>query len=269
MTSVRTLAIVAACFAWAGCSNNDAGTGTQPQTDGGGASPIDGGNAQSDATTSDATASDATVSDASDAAALQDAEPDGDVGGDASDAGPTACPYPAGPYGVLVGSVIDPKLAWQGYAPNAALPSTIQVKDFFDCDGSKGINALLLDTAAEWCAPCVNQANDTVTDMKGTWGADGVQVIELLAQDSQGGPATVPDALKWEKARGLTMINVVADPAYSLAQSPDAGFPANVLVDPRTMKVVSASEGYTGVDPGVDALAKQNASGDPQDAGAE
>jgi hypothetical protein len=57
------------------------------------------------------------------------------------------CVYPAGPYGVAEGQVVPPTLSWQGYAPGSATATTVSVQDFFDCDGSKGINAVMVDTS--------------------------------------------------------------------------------------------------------------------------
>jgi len=62
-----------------------------------------------------------------------------------SGAGP--CQYPAGPYGVGQGQTVPPSLSWQGYAPGASSPSTISIQEFFDCDGAKGIHAVLFDTS--------------------------------------------------------------------------------------------------------------------------
>ncbi len=62
-------------------------------------------------------------------------------------AGPTSCEYPAGPYGVGQGQVVPPTISWQGYAPGASAPSTITMESLFDCDGSKNINAIVVDTS--------------------------------------------------------------------------------------------------------------------------
>jgi|RhiMetdeSRZDD1v2_1073273.scaffolds.fasta_scaffold1367617_2 hypothetical protein len=59
----------------------------------------------------------------------------------------TPCTYPAGPYGVAQGQVVPPTLTWQGYAPGSNTVTTISIQDFFDCDGSKGINAVMVDTS--------------------------------------------------------------------------------------------------------------------------
>jgi hypothetical protein len=57
------------------------------------------------------------------------------------------CAYPGGPYGVNVGNVVSPSLSWQGYPEKSSQIGTVSIKDYFDCDGSKGINALMVDTS--------------------------------------------------------------------------------------------------------------------------
>jgi hypothetical protein len=57
------------------------------------------------------------------------------------------CTYPSGPYGVAQGQVVPPTLSWQGYAPGSNTVTTITPEDLFDCDGSKGINAVMVDTS--------------------------------------------------------------------------------------------------------------------------
>lgn len=61
--------------------------------------------------------------------------------------GPTECEYPAGPYGVAQGQIVPPNLTWQGFAPGSSAAQTISILDFFDCDGSRGIHAVLFDTS--------------------------------------------------------------------------------------------------------------------------
>jgi hypothetical protein len=57
------------------------------------------------------------------------------------------CVYPSGPYGVSDGKVIPPTLKWQGYLAGGEVQGTLTSKELFDCDGSKGINAILFDTS--------------------------------------------------------------------------------------------------------------------------
>jgi len=73
--------------------------------------------------------------------------PSSGVGAGGAGAGPTGCDYPAGPYSVAQGGTLPPTLSWQGIAPGSSTPTTVSVQDFFDCDGSKGIDALIFDTS--------------------------------------------------------------------------------------------------------------------------
>ena len=68
-------------------------------------------------------------------------------GNGGSGGNPPNCDYPTGPYGVAQGNVVPPTITWQGYAPGAASPSTIRMEDLFDCDGSRGIDAIIIDTS--------------------------------------------------------------------------------------------------------------------------
>ncbi len=60
----------------------------------------------------------------------------------------SGCTYPAGPYGVAVNATLSPSLSWQGYDEGpVGQVTTIALQDYFDCDGSKGINALMVETS--------------------------------------------------------------------------------------------------------------------------
>lgn len=63
-----------------------------------------------------------------------------------SSSGP-ACVYPEGPYGVSLGKVIPKNLKWQGYLAGGNDQGTLTTEELFDCDGTKGINAILFDTS--------------------------------------------------------------------------------------------------------------------------
>lgn len=62
-------------------------------------------------------------------------------------AGPTECVYPAGPYGVGPGQTVPPNLSWNGFAPGSSAATTFTAEDLFDCDGSRGIHAVVVDTS--------------------------------------------------------------------------------------------------------------------------
>ncbi len=77
---------------------------------------------------------------------------DGAVAGD--DAAPTedtAPPleYPPGPYGKTVGAVI-PNATWEGYKDGTGEWTKISLLDYYDPDGTRGINAIKIGGAALW-----------------------------------------------------------------------------------------------------------------------
>jgi hypothetical protein len=153
------------------------------------------------------------------------------------------CQYPAGPYGTTVGSTISPTLTWQGYAPNSSSLSKVSITDFFDCDGSKGINALLLDASALWCGTCRAEASTIPTHLA-AWGPDGIKFVTLIIEGLiVGQKGTTADALSWKTEYKLDDAWVVADPVYEFAHPGTNGLPTNILVDPRTMKIVKIVEG--------------------------
>jgi hypothetical protein len=172
------------------------------------------------------------------------------------------CVYPSGPYGQQVGDVVDPSMAWQGYAPGASAPSTVHASDFYDCDGSKGIRAVLFDESAMWCGACVDQATE-VSQLTGTFSQEGIAYVTLVYQDASEQPATTATALAWQQDYDLGQTFTVADPADSLTTfgiDPSSGevngFPTDVVVDPRTMTIVAVQpDDAVG---SVTALAQQN-----------
>jgi hypothetical protein len=184
---------------------------------------------------------------------------DGDDGG--TEAG-TACTYPAGPYGKTMGMVVSPSLTWKGYLPGSTTISTLKSTDLYDCDGTKGINALLVDEAALWCGPCQMEAQSQspLVQTGGKWLTEGVVWLTLVIQDLNMAPATVANANTWRIEFKLQQSYVFADPLFDFGHSGQNGLPTNILIDPRTMKIVSIVEGYAGPDdPSIDQLAAQNA----------
>jgi hypothetical protein len=189
---------------------------------------------------------------------------DADTDADADDAGPTGCVYPSGPYGVTVGKVLNPALQWQGFAPNATTASTVKITDLYDCDGSKGINAILVDSAGQWCVACQGIAQEIPTWLSPSgdnYTKLGIQILNLVIQNNDYEPATVTTAQQWRTLWKLTSIYVVADPNDTF---PTDSLPYELLVDPRTMKVVHDLSSDTNVnaddsDPQVTQLAAKNA----------
>jgi hypothetical protein len=195
-----------------------------------------------------------------------DAGDDANAGDDSGDAAEEAeagsnCTYPAGPYGKAMGQVIPGTYTWHGYLPGGTALTTMKASDLYDCDGTKGINAILFDSAALWCGPCQMEAsaNSPLVQMGGKWQTEGVAWVTLVIQDLNQNPATTANATTWRNEFKLQPAYVFADPSLDFGHAGQNGLPTNVLVDPRTMKVVNIVEGYGGPDdPSVDALALKN-----------
>jgi hypothetical protein len=158
--------------------------------------------------------------------------------------GATACTYPAGPYGTKVGDVVDPSLSWQGYMDDGTQAQPVGISQYYDCDGTKGVNALLIDESATWCTNCEAQAQRIAPELSSTWKSQGVHLVTLMAEDQSENPATLATALSWRNEYSLTTGAVCADPGWTTklwggAPSGGNGFPTNIVIDPRTMKIVA------------------------------
>lgn len=155
--------------------------------------------------------------------------------------------YPDGPYGTKGGMVVRADLTWQGYAAgkSATAAETIASTDLFDCDGTKGINAIVFDVSAEWCAACQAEAADMKTLLP-QYAALGVKVVTLMVQDAAYQPATLTTASAWKQQYNLRDVSVCADPSFAFqpSGSGSVSLPLEILVDPRTMKIVSTNGGY-------------------------
>lgn len=51
------------------------------------------------------------------------------------------------PTGVGPGQILPVSHSWQGFRPGDPNPSVVNVAEFFDCDGSKGIDAVVWDVS--------------------------------------------------------------------------------------------------------------------------
>jgi hypothetical protein len=143
-----------------------------------------------------------------------------------------------------VGSVVDPSLRWQGYVDNAGQATDVSIRDYYDCDGTKGVRALLLDESATWCIDCRTEATNIAPLVPGKWKNEGIAVVTIMAQDQQQNPATLDTALSWRNEFVLTTGAVCADPQWTMklwggASAEGNGFPTNAVIDPRTMKIVA------------------------------
>ncbi len=171
---------------------------------------------------------------------------DGEVSSDGSgpfvegggfDAACVTPPYPGGPYGVLMGSVLSPKPSWTGYVDGATTATTIVASDYFDGAQCRGISALFIveidasDPTAEDVTTLIAQ------NLAGPWAGGHVRVLQLVTRGSTGAAATLADADSWRAAHAATW-SVAVDAAETY-QSPADGFYPQIrlVVDTCSMVV--------------------------------
>jgi hypothetical protein len=177
---------------------------------------------------------------------------------------PTSCDYPPGPYGVHTGDLVDAAAVWEGFPAGATVAQTMVPSDYLDCDGSKGIHALLILQSATWCAPCQIEAAALQGKLDQGWSDLGVAVLTLMVEQQPEQPATVATAQAWKNEFGLSSAAVAADPQFTFdafdfdKHIPHSGFPTQLLVDPRTMKIVVRQDSDIPLDAQVEQLAADN-----------
>lgn len=86
----------------------------------------------------------------------------------------------------------------------------------------------------------------------------GIRVVTLMIDNPDEGPPTLVGAAQWKQKYNLLDVDVMADPAFSMAYTSQIGTPMLTYVDPRTMKVTYTQQGYSGNYSGLEVLAKNN-----------
>ena len=157
---------------------------------------------------------------------------------------PAGCTYPGGPYGNTPGAIANPNFSWQGFTPGSQAASTFGSQDLFDCDGSRGIHAILITYAAGWCSACQDEAGQLPQKMA-TWGPAGIVVVELVIETSSGYPADITMAQQWRDIFGLYDVYVGADPDFAFDSQYADALPFKLIVNPRDMTIVRAYTGDT------------------------
>jgi len=167
--------------------------------------------------------------------------------------------YPAGPYAQDIVSDVGLPIedvhfakGWLNAKADGQDPAKLApfaLSDFFDPDGTKGNELLLLNTAAVWCSACKNEHNGTssspsLSDHFAELGPRGLVIVSTLFQDAASNPATEQNLVAWATAFD-TDFPFALDPEYQLGGRyvDSATAPLNLVVDARTMKLL---HGWTG-----------------------
>lgn len=166
--------------------------------------------------------------------------------------------YPPGPYGVATGQVIT-DYRFEGF-PSPASPRDLvpmSLGEFYNptgdgvfLDGSALTvgapkpRALGIVVGAVWCAPCQQEARSVLPEKNEILAPLGGQIFFVLADGTQPGvPATEQDLERWTQTFD-TDFPAVLDTEYALgAVIKTDAYPANILIDTRTMAIVEVVSG--------------------------
>lgn len=177
-----------------------------------------------------------------------------------------AVAYPAGPYGVGEGKVVE-NATFYGYPSVAAQQrQLISLGDFYNPEGSTlttggvPVTALLVTVGAVWCNPCQQEAG-VLGAVANKFIPAGVQVMQDLyegADATSGAPATQAELDQWITSHALPF-PVFIDPAKKLAPYFDvSSLPFIMLLDTKTMTNVAEEVGFGG-QPALEAFICANA----------
>lgn len=170
--------------------------------------------------------------------------------------------YPSGPYAknfkTDVGKPVPNLIFAQGWLDPLAVDQDISqlapiaLADFYDPDGTKGNELLLLNTAAIWCSACKGEHGGTASQPSlgehySELSPRGLVILSLLFEDNESNPATPTHLANW--ANGFdTNFPFALDPEYQMVVfgSPKANAPLNLVIDLRNMQLLA---GWVGDQP--------------------
>jgi hypothetical protein len=170
-----------------------------------------------------------------------------------------AKPYPPGPYGIGKGSIIT-NYKFVGYVnsvANSAQLAEIQMAEFYNPTGSDVYaegsvfpigapkpKALLISVASVWCGPCNQEADQVLPLEYAKYKPMGGEFLAQLADGPTPGKAATQKSLfNWATKYDVDY-PITIDPDYELSALFDQdAFPANMIIDPKTMRIVEVVAG--------------------------
>ena len=170
----------------------------------------------------------------------------GDGGADSGTTPPDQT-YPEGPYGKTVGEILR-NMSFKGYA-NLSPADGIVSKDTAFEDFALGdarelseYRYALINAAAEWCAPCRDEAQALPAKFT-AWAPKGGYVIGILTQDDSFNPAQQGNVDAWIRQYD-TNYTMLSDPHTEIDNEiAPVSMPLNIMVDLETMKIERIATG--------------------------
>ncbi len=172
--------------------------------------------------------------------------------------------YPEGPKGTQVGTVVE-NFEFDGYVNSrdglgTEFRETITLGDFYNPtgedvygpddireEGTPKPTALFINVGAVWCAPCKEEAQTTLPEEYTKLNPKGMELLMVLADsEAVGSPADFSHLDNWCTAFDV-FYPAVVDPAQNLGPLFDQSqYPANLIIDTRTMNIVEVVAGIPG-----------------------
>jgi hypothetical protein len=160
--------------------------------------------------------------------------------------------YPPGPYGFNKGDIIDGNICLPGYLKGGA-QGTVCIKDYYDQDGSRGIDALVIMVSAGWCGVCkaqnkampwyVNGSGSPQNGPQALYKNLKIEFLESVVDDVSGAPASVPFVGVYRSQYDPSGLwPWLADGARRIPLG--ATTPRNYIIDTRKMQIWERFEGW-------------------------
>ncbi len=111
----------------------------------------------------------------------------------------------------------------------------------FSFDSFKG-KVILLSFSAMWCGPCKLEAAHLM-ELYNKYKEQGLEIVQVVFQDEDGGPADQSDINRWMQTYGLSF-TCITDADYSTVQDYSVGpIPTNLVID-RDFIIRYRGEGF-------------------------
>jgi len=115
--------------------------------------------------------------------------------------------------------------------------------------GTPKPRALLINMAARWCQPCRKEAKDTLPEKYAELGPKGAQFLLVLADGATPGiRATEKDLRVWTGSFDTAYASAIDEDSDLAQHFLKEQYPANMIVDTTTMKIVDRVIGAPGDD---------------------